>query len=349
MDFKLFSKLSALPGPCGREGAFRAEIIKIIKPLADQIKTDAVGNIIALKKGSAKGKKLMLAAHMDEVSLRIKYIDDNGFLRFLKLGNIDPRTLLSQRVLIHTEKGPVRGVIGAKPAHYSTGDHGKAITEESLYIDIGLVKEEAAKIVSLGDAATLEREPAELKGGFFTAKAIDDRAGVYILIEVMKQLKNKKPAGDIYFVFTVQEEFGAVGLLGAYAASAAIRPDVALAVDTTGALDVPDIPKQDFVVKSGGGIAITLVDSMTIAHDGVNKHLKEICQKHNIPWQYRISSRGGNEANAMQRSGAGIPVSALSVPVRYIHSNVEVANKRDIDAAIELVKHFAMEAAKRQY
>ena len=288
----------------------------------------------------------MLAAHMDEVSLRIKYIDDNGFMRFIKLGNIDPRTLIAQRVIIHTEKGPVRGVIGVKPAHYSTGDHGKSLTEDSLYIDIGLGKEEAQKIIALGDAATLEREPAELKGGFFTAKAIDDRAGVYILIEVMKQLRAKKPAGDIYFVFTVQEEFG---LYGAQVSSFGLRPDVALAVDTTGALDIPDIPKQDFVVKSGGGIAITLIDQLTIAHNGLNKHLKEICKKHNIPFQMRISSRGGNDASVIQRSGAGIPVSALSVPVRYIHSNVEVANKRDIDAAVELVKHFAMEAAKRQY
>jgi len=335
MDFKLFSELSLIPAASGREELLREHIIRLIKPFCDDIKIDALGNLIALKKGK-NGKKIMVAAHMDEVAMRVKYIGDDGFLRFTLTGGIDPRTLLSQRVLIQTESdGIVHGIIGAKPAHYLTAaDMSKPVSADNLFIDTGLGAK-AAETVTVGDPVTLDRTPVEFGNGLFSAKAIDDRAGVYVLIKVIQNMKT--PQADVYFVFTVQEE---CGLVGAEVSSFAIRPDAALAVDTTGALDMPDIAPQDYVLKLGCGIGITLCDSSTIASNAVVKRLKEICKKEEIPYQLRVSARGSNDSKVMQRSAGGVAVCALSLPVRYIHSNVETASKNDVDAAVSLAGAF---------
>ncbi len=185
----------------------------------------------------------------------------------------------------------------------------------------------------------MDRTPAELGGGLFTAKAIDDRAGVYILVQVIKNMP-KEHKDDIYFVFTVQEEYG---LIGAHGAVMAIRPDVALAVDTTGALDTPGMRPQDYVVSLGKGVGITLTDGTTIADRALCKSLIKICKDKGIAYQLRVAARGSNDAKAMQRESGPVKAAALSVPVRYIHSNVETASKHDIDAAYNLVLNFLSE------
>jgi endoglucanase len=304
VDFKLFAKLSGLSAASGREEILAEEIVKIIKPLVTKVDIDALGNIIAFKKGAGRNnKKIMLAAHMDEVALRVKYIDDAGFLRFINTGGIDPRTLLAQRVNIQTERhGAITGVIGVKAAHYLTAaDKAAGAGIDSLFIDIGYDAKKAKEIVSIGDPVTLDRAPVEFGDNLFSAKAIDDRAGVCILLEVLKKLP-KKHAADLYFVFTAQEEYG---LIGAQVSSFAVKPDMALAIDTTGALDMPGIPPQDHVLKMGKGIGITLVDARAIAHGGMVKLLKEICAKKKIAYQLRVSSKGGNDSSAMQKSRGG--------------------------------------------
>jgi len=346
MDFKLFEKLSSTPAACGREELLRETILPIIKPLVDEVRTDALGNIVALKKG--KGKfKLMLDAHMDEVSARVRFIEDSGFLRFVTTGGIDARTLVAQRVKIQTKKhGILTGVIGSKPAHYLTAaDLAKAASVDSLFIDTGLDGKTAKEVFSMGDPITLDRAPIEFGKDMFSAKAIDDRAGVYILLKVMENLPKEHDA-DIYFTFTTQEEFG---LIGCQCAVFDIKPDAALAVDTTGALDTPGIPAQDFVLKLGQGIGISMVDRTTIANQGVVDHLVEICQKRKIPYQLRVASRGSNDGMIIQRHAGAVPECTLSVPVRYIHSNVEVANKNDVDAAVALVENFALECCPSRY
>ena len=337
MDFSLFSKLAQIPSAPGREELLAEEIISEIKPYCDDVRIDRMGNVIAFKKGTG-GNRIMVAAHMDEVSLKVRYIDDKGFIYFTLTGGIDARTLLSQRVTIVTEEhGLIPGVIGAKAAHYLTAaEKTQGVDAASLSIDTGYGAQEVRDMVSIGDPVVLDRVPRELGGDLFTSKAIDDRAGVYILIEVIKNMP-KSHRNDIYFVFSVQEEYG---LIGAEAATADIKPEVALAVDTTGALDTPGMRPQDYVVSLGKGIGITLADSTTIADRVLSKHLIKICKEKNIAYQLRVAARGSNDAKVMQRAGGAARAAALSVPVRYIHSNVETASKKDIDAAYNLVLNF---------
>lgn len=337
MDFSLFSKLAQIPSAPGREELLAEEIISEIKPYCDDVRIDRMGNVIAFKKGTG-GNRIMVAAHMDEVSLKVRYIDDKGFIYFTLTGGIDARTLLSQRVTIVTEEhGLIPGVIGAKAAHYLTAaEKTQGVDAASLSIDTGYGAQEVRDMISIGDPVVLDRVPRELGGDLFTSKAIDDRAGVYILLEVIKNMP-KSHRNDIYFVFSVQEEYG---LIGAEAATADIKPEVALAVDTTGALDTPGMRPQDYVVSLGKGIGITLADSTTIADRALSKHLIKICKEKNIAYQLRVAARGSNDAKVMQRAGGAARAAALSVPVRYIHSNVETASKKDIDAAYNLVLNF---------
>lgn len=337
MDFSLFSKLAQIPSAPGREELLAEEIISEIKPYCDDVRIDRMGNVIAFKKGTG-GNRIMVAAHMDEVSLKVRYIDDKGFIYFTLTGGIDARTLLSQRVTIVTEEhGLIPGVIGAKAAHYLTAaEKTQGVDAASLSIDTGYGAQEVRDMISIGDPVVLDRVPRELGGDLFTSKAIDDRAGVYILLEVIKNMP-KSHRNDIYFVFSVQEEYG---LIGAEAATADIKPEVALAVDTTGALDTPGMRPQDYVVSLGKGIGITLADSTTIADRVLSKHLIKICKEKNIAYQLRVAARGSNDAKVMQRAGGAARAAALSVPVRYIHSNVETASKKDIDAAYNLVLNF---------
>lgn len=337
MDFSLFSKLAQIPSAPGREELLAEEIISEIKPYCDDVRIDRMGNVIAFKKGTVGGR-IMVAAHMDEVSLKVRYVDDKGFIYFTLTGGIDARTLLSQRVTIVTEEhGLIPGVIGAKAAHYLTAaEKTQGVDAASLCIDTGYGAQEVRDMISIGDPVVLDRVPRELGGDLFTSKAIDDRAGVYILLEVIKNMP-KSHRNDIYFVFSVQEEYG---LIGAEAATADIKPEVALAVDTTGALDTPGMRPQDYVVSLGKGIGITLADSTTIADRVLSKHLIKICKEKNIAYQLRVAVRGSNDAKVMQRAGGAARAAALSVPVRYIHSNVETASKKDIDAAYNLVLNF---------
>ncbi len=340
MDFDLFSKLTQTPAASGREELLAQEVIKQIEPYCDKIHTDPIGNIIARKKGQG-GKKIMLAAHLDEVALKVRYIADKGFIYFVLTGGIDPRTLLSQRVLIQTKSGEMlRGIIGAKAAHYLTAaDKAAGIDALSLCIDTGLDAQQVQEKISIGDPVVLDRTAVELGGDLISSKAIDDRAGVYVLIELIKNLP-KDHKNDLYFVFTVQEEFG---LIGAQCAAFEVRPDYGIAVDTTGALDVPGIAPQNYVVSVGKGIGITLADSTTIADRALSEKFVEICKNKEIPFQLRVAARGSNDAKVIQRSAGPVKAIALSVPVRYIHSNVETASKNDIDAAYNLLLNFLTE------
>lgn len=332
MDFSILMQLTQLGGVSGREEAVRQAIKTIVTPLVDSVKTDALGNLIAFKKGK-KSEKVIICAHMDEVGLLVNYIDPDGFLRFVVVGGIDTRTLLAQRVRVHTKDGVIAGVIGTKPAHVTTeADRGKAVAAGDLFIDIGMSKETASAKVSIGDFAVLERSYLEFGDGMITSKAFDDRVGCYALIETLKNLKT--PEYDVYAVFTVQEE---VGLRGAATASFGIDADWGIAIDATGAADIPGCRPQDYLVSLGKGVAITALDKATITNPKFFGRVKALCEQERITHQIRIAPKGGNDAGAMHLSRAGKPVCSLSIPTRNIHSNVEVVCKRDIEAAVALL------------
>lgn len=330
-DFSILKTLTALAGISGREDAVRQYLKTLLTPYADEIRTDALGNLIVFKKGTS-GKKLLFCAHLDEVGLMIHHVDDHGFARFITVGGIDPRTLVAQRVRVQTSSGELLGVIGVKPAHITTeADRSRALGVKELFIDLGLPAEEAKKRVEAGDWAVLDREYAEFGDGRVCAKALDNRAGAFVLAEVVRALK--KPFYDVYAVFTVQEE---VGLRGAKTAAFGIEADLSLCLDTTGAADIPNVAPQDYITALGGGAGITVIDSCTITPKWLFDALKQICDKHHIRRQVRVAPRGGNDAGAVHLSKTGVPTCGLSIPTRNIHSNVEVVSKQDVEDVFRL-------------
>lgn len=339
MDFSTLQQLTQLPGVSGRESAVRRFISQQVAPYADDVKTDTLGNLIVLKKGTSD-KNLLLAAHMDEVGLMIHYIGPDGFLRFVPVGGIDPRTLLAQRVTVHTSGGEdLLGVIGTRPAHVTTeAERGKAVPMGDLFIDVGLTGAEAAARIQPGDFATLRRPYEEFGSGRLTAKALDNRSGVFVLLELLKALKN--PFYNVYAVFTVQEE---VGLRGAGTAAYGIEAHLALALDTTGAADIPGSAPQNYITALGAGVGVTAIDARTITHEGLFNALKRLCLAKNIRYQVRVAPRGGNDAGAIHQSKTGVPCCALSIPTRYIHSNTEVQCKSDLEQTLALALAVAQE------
>ncbi|WP_432634106.1 M42 family metallopeptidase [Candidatus Avelusimicrobium sp.] len=341
LDFSILKTLTELPGVSGRETAVREYLKNLLKDSADEIRTDALGNLIVFKKGTSD-KNLLFCAHMDEVGLMIHFVDERGFLRFVTVGGIDPRTLLAQRVRVQTKSGALLGIIDTKPAHITTeADRGKALGVKELFIDLGLPAEEVKKRVEPGDWAVLDRNYEEFGDGKISAKALDNRAGVFVLSEVVRALKN--PFYNVYAVFTVQEE---VGLRGATTAAYGVNADVSLCLDTTGAADIPGCAPQDYICSLGGGVGITALDARTITPEGLFNELKQICDTHNIRRQVRVAPRGGNDAGAVHLSKTGVPTCGLSVPTRNIHSNVEIVSKQDLEDTFRLAYWAAQNGLK---
>ena len=341
LDFSILKTLTELPGVSGRETAVREYLKNLLKDSADEIRTDALGNLIVFKKGSSN-KNLLFCAHMDEVGLMIHFVDERGFLRFVTVGGIDPRTLLAQRVRVQTKSGALLGIIDTKPAHITTeADRGKALGVKELFIDLGLSAEEVKKRVEPGDWAVLDRSYEEFGDGKISAKALDNRAGVFVLAEVVRALKN--PFYNVYAVFTVQEE---VGLRGATTAAYGVNADVSLCLDTTGAADIPGCAPQDYICSLGGGVGLTALDARTITPENLFNELKQICDTHNIRRQVRVAPRGGNDAGAVHLSKTGVPTCGLSVPTRNIHSNVEIVSKQDLEDTFRLAYWAAQNGLK---
>lgn len=335
-NFSILKTLTQLPGISGREEQVRHYLEKLLTPYADSVRTDVLGNLIVTKKGTSN-KSLLLCAHMDEVGLMVNFIEDSGFLRFVTVGGIDPRTLLAQRVRVQTKNGPLLGIIGTKPAHITTeADRAKAVPLKELFIDVGLPAEDVKKQVRVGDFAVLDRPYEEFGRGLICAKAIDNRGGAFILAEVLKNLQH--PFYTVHAVFTVQEE---VGVRGATTAAYGLDADVCLCLDTTGAADIPGVSPRDYIVRVGGGVGISALDARTITPQALFEALTQICEQEHIPYQVRIAQRGGNDAGAVHLSKTGVPCCALSLPTRNIHSNVEVCAKQDIEAMLKLTLHCA--------
>jgi endoglucanase len=330
----LLKTLSEAHGVPGSEGDVR-DIMK--KELARhcKIEVDRMGNLIA-KKGNGK-KKVMLAAHMDEIGLMVKHIDEKGFIRFTPLGGFFDQTLVSQRVLIHTKNKKVPGVIGSRPPHLmKEEERKKGVESKDMFIDAGFKSnKEAAKAgVSIGDYITFERSFQELKGDIVTGKAFDDRIGCLVLLEVMKRLKSKH---TVYGVGTVQEE---VGLKGARTSAFKINPDFAIAIDVIPTGDYPGIKEEESPIKIGEGPVIEIADASgrgLITHPEIKERLIKAAKRKRIKHQLSVGEGGTTDATAIHLTREGIPSGVVSIPIRYVHSPVEVASMKDIKDAVDLI------------
>jgi len=294
-----------------------------------------MGNVIAIKKGSAD-KKVMVAAHIDEISFMVTDIDKEGFIRFHTLGGFDPKTLTAQRVIIHGEEDVI-GVMGTKPIHVMSAEERNKVTKSSEYfIDTGLAAEKVKALISPGDVITRERELIEM-GDCVNAKSLDNRVSVYILLEVLKNLKGKTVPYDVYATFTVQEE---IGLRGAIAAASGINPDFSINLDVTMAYDLPGAGSHEVVTKLGEGTAIKILDGMTVCDYRMVRYMKEIANKHNVKHQMEILPAGGTDTAGMQRHATGGSIAGgISIPLRYLHQVIEMAHKEDIQQTIDLLEH----------
>ncbi|MFT7157423.1 MAG: putative aminopeptidase FrvX, partial [Parvicella sp.] len=289
MNIELLSKICKAPGAPGFEQKIRELVINEVSSLVDSVSTDNMGNVTAFKKGADSSKKIMIAAHMDEIGFIVTHIDDNGFVRFHVLGGFDPKTLTAQRVIVHGKKDLI-GVMGSKPIHVMTADERNKVPKTTDYfIDMGMSKEEVEKHVEIGNPITRERDLIEM-GDCVNSKSIDNRVSVFILIEMLRNLDT--PPYDVYAVFTVQEE---VGVRGASVSTQAIQPNFAFCLDTTIAFDVPGAPAHEKVTELGKGAAIKIMDSRTLCDYRMVAFLKQTADTHKIKWQPEILTAGGTD------------------------------------------------------
>jgi endoglucanase len=335
INVALLKACCEVPGISGFEQQVRELITKELNGAVDKLYTDHMGNLVAFKKGKSSEKKVMAAAHMDEIGFMVKAIDDNGFIKIHTIGGFDPKTLTAQRVLVHGKKTLV-GVMGSKPIHIMTAEERVKPPQISDYfVDLGLPKEEVLANVEIGTPITRLSELIEM-GNCVNSKSIDNRVAVFVLIETLKELKGKEIPFDFYGVFTVQEE---VGLRGAHTAAHHISPDFSFCIDTTIAFDTPGAKPEEMVTKLGDGVGIKIMDGGAICDYRMVQYMKEQAAKAKIKNQLEILPAGGTDTGGMQRMATnGTIAGAVSIPTRHIHSHIEMADKNDIRANIDLLK-----------
>jgi len=330
----VLEKLSNAYGVAGREEEVQALMKEFIKPHVDEVKQDKLGNIIGFKKGKKGTPKVMLAAHMDEIGLMVKNITKEGFMYFAKIGGIDDRILVSQKVVVHTNKGPITGVIGSKPPHILKEEEKKKVVEaDKLFIDVGATSEEKAQKIGvrIGDPISFDIKFARVGEDAVVGKAFDDRVGCAALIETLRRLHEVDCT--LYAVGTIQEE---VGLRGATVAAFQLRPDVGVALDVTVAGDVPWVEEVEAPIKMRKGPSITVTDSGLITHPKVLKWFIDAAEESKVPYQLEAELSGTTDAAKIALSREGVPSGVISIPTRYIHSPASLLSLKDLENTAKL-------------
>ena len=341
----LLKRLIETPGVPGREEKQREIARDELGSLTDEVRTDALGSVIGTKRGSDE-VSVMVAAHMDEIGFFVKHVDDKGFIRLQTLGGHDPANMVSQRVIVTTTEGKtLRGALqpARKPPHISRGEEQKPPKAEDFYVDLGMPAEEVREAVRVGDYVTMDRT-LERVGGNYLGKAMDDRIGVFVMIEALRALGEHE--ATIHAVATSQEE---VGLRGAEASGSALAPTVVVALDITLAMDVPGTQDEARISELGKGVGIKIMDSHSISHPKLIEHFQRIAEREGIPHQMEILPAGGTDAGGVQRLHGGIPAITLSVPCRYVHTPNEMVSEADVQAAIDLLARYLEEAHTGDY
>ena len=330
---ELVKKLSDMRGVSGFEYSFSQKIAEIFRGFCDECFEDTLGNVIAVKKsGRDNALKVMIEGHIDEIGLMVSGIDENGFLSIACVGGIDSRVLPSSEVIVHGTKD-IRGVIGAKPPHLQTAEESKkAMKISDMSIDIGYSKEEAEKLVRVGTPVTFEQSVGRMCEDTISYKALDDRAGVAVVADVLRKVKEKDLFADVYFVATVQEE---VGLRGAKTAANLINPDISISIDVCHGV-TPDNSKDAF--DCGSGVVISKGPNI---HPALGKRLIDIASSNEIPFEIDVDGGyTGTNAWAVQVAANGIATALLSLPLKYMHNPVETMKLSDLEATSKLLVKF---------
>ncbi|MFA5364450.1 MAG: M42 family metallopeptidase [Candidatus Bathyarchaeia archaeon] len=331
----VLEKLSDVNGVTGREDQVRNLLKEYLTPYVDEIFEDRLGNLIAFKKGTKDAPTVMIAAHMDEVGFMIKNVTAKGFLQFTKVGGLDDRILLAQKVVVFTEKGPLNGVVGSKPVHIQTdAERKKVIDADHMFIDIGAkTKQDAQNMgVQVGDVACFDTKFARLNGGTVLGKAFDDRVGCAVMVEIMKKLGDVDC--NVYAVGTIQEE---VGLRGATVAAFRVMPDVGFALDASVSGDTPGLREGEAPAKMGEGPVVTVADGGLITHPKLLKHITDCAKQEKIPYQLETGLRGSTDAARIALTKDGVPSGVISVATRYIHSPAAILCMDDVEKTVDLV------------
>lgn len=326
----MLKELTALQGVSGYEKNVRNYIMKVVEPLCDAIEIDNLGNLIAIRNGNGKNKKkIMCAAHMDEIGIQIVKFTSGGFAKVRALGGISVNGAYTQRVRF------TNGQVGVL-SNYSKAGEIKERDFSNCYVDFGFQnKEQAEAALRIGDTATFIGALEDLGEDRVMGKALDDRAGCYILICALQQLKDQALENDVYFVFTVQEE---VGLRGARVAAEFIQPDIGIAVDITGSFDTPNDMEGNAIM--GKGAAIKVSDASVICDVDLVDQMIQCAIEENIPHQLDVMSGGGTDGGAMNISGQGVKVAGISIPTRYGHSPNSIVSKSDLEACYKLLSAY---------
>lgn len=335
-DFKFFKELIEAPSPSGFEQPAQRVIREALADVADDVRTDVMGNVVAHVKGPQGAPRLMLAGHCDEIGFMVKYVDDQGYLFFAPIGGVDAHLVPGQRVTVHTSGGPIAGVVGKRPIHQiEVKDRETVVPFKSQFIDIGCSsKDEAVKLVSIGDPVTFRVGVERLQGTRLTSRAFDDKMGAFIVAQVLREVRRQnRMTVDLHGVSTVQEE---VGLRGGATSAYGVQPDIGIAVEVGFASDYPGADHKDLgevslgkgpVIARGPNINPVLFDL-----------LKKTAEDENIPCQIMgIPRATGTDANVMQLVHGGVATALISIPLRYMHTPVEVLDWVDLEGAVKLL------------
>jgi endoglucanase len=333
-DYDLLVELTEASGVPGYEDRIRDIVRRELEPAVDALDTDGLGNVVGTIEGDSD-YAVVVPAHMDEIGFMVRHVTDEGFLQLDALGGWDARILKAQRVTVHTDDGELPGVIGSPPPHTMDEEDLEETAEvEDLYVDLGRPAAEVDERVSVGDLVTT-RQRTEVVGEHINGKALDNRVSVFVLVEAARAITD--PAVTVHFAATVQEE---VGLRGAKALGVDVDADLALALDTTVANDVPGFEAGDHVTTLGAGAGIKLKDGSTITNPRVNRRLREVAEDRNVPYQHEVLPAGGTDTAGVQFAGGARPAGAISFPTRYLHTLTESVHHADVQACLDLLVGF---------
>lgn len=346
-DFAFLKELVETPSPSGYEQPVQRLLRRELEGVADEVRTDVMGNLIARIAGAENAPRLMIAGHCDEIGFMVKYIDDNGFLFFAPIGGIDPHLVPGQRVRVHTASGPIPGVVGKKPIHLIEAKERETVVKfKNQFIDIGCCDRQSAQaLVAIGDPVTFDVGLERLQQDRVTSRAFDDKVGAFVVAEVLKEVRRRGPAPvDLFGVSTVQEE---VGLRGGATSTYGVAPDIGIVVEVGFATDFPEMDKKEIgEFKVGAGPILSRGANINPA---LYDLLVRTAQEEGIAYQIKGEPRAtGTDANVMQLSRAGVATALVRVPLRYMHTPVEVLSLEDLQQAVKLLAGLVYRVGARE-